>query len=297
MIGFPAVHPRQRSSQTRARIALPASGRAQGGDLREPARSPVRIPRSTSFPTRITRPPSWNCRRNSPACWPKPTASKRNWRRAAKPAAGRRLEAAGREEIRLPELRRAIRQSAEVLRRMRQADGGGRHEARHASRCSCAVGAPMHAAVDGTVINGTTGKPQAGATVTLFQPTQQGPQFIDSVKTDAAGQVRASRRKCPPARRRPAAAAGRLRGVQYNKMLPPGTPTTGVEIPVYESSKKPGERQNRAAHDAARTRARAASCRSAKATSSRTTARPPGTIPITARCSSRCPPPRRARSK
>ena len=33
------------------------------------------------------------------------------------------------------------------------------------------------AAVDGTVTNATTGKPQAGATVTLFQPTSQGPQL------------------------------------------------------------------------------------------------------------------------
>ena len=44
-----------------------------------------------------------------------------------------------------------------------------------------------NAAVDGTVTNGTSGKPQPGATVTLFQPTQQGPQFIDSVKSDAEG--------------------------------------------------------------------------------------------------------------
>jgi hypothetical protein len=96
------------------------------------------------------------------------------------------------------------------------------------------------AAVDGTVTNATTGKPAAGATVTLFQPTSQGPQFIDSVKTDAQGKFQITKEV-------PAGGAGPLllqavyAGVQYNKMLPPGTPTQGVEIPVFESSKRPGD--------------------------------------------------------
>jgi len=96
-----------------------------------------------------------------------------------------------------------------------------------------------NAAVDGIVTNGTSGKPQPGATVTLFQPTQQGPQFIDSVKTDADG-------KFVITKDIPAGGAGPLllqavyAGVQYNKTLPPGAPTTGVEIPVFESSKLPG---------------------------------------------------------
>jgi hypothetical protein len=97
----------------------------------------------------------------------------------------------------------------------------------------------LNAAVDGIVTNATSGKPQSGATVTLFQPTQQGPQFIDSVKTDALGKFQITKEV-------PAGGAGPLLlqavygGVQYNKILPPGTPTTGVQIPVFESSKKPG---------------------------------------------------------
>jgi hypothetical protein len=96
------------------------------------------------------------------------------------------------------------------------------------------------AAVDGTVTNSSTGKPQPGATVTLFQPTSQGPQFIDSVKTDAQGKFQITKEV-------PAGGAGPLllqavyAGVQYNKMLPPGTPTSGVDIPVFESSKRPGD--------------------------------------------------------
>jgi len=100
--------------------------------------------------------------------------------------------------------------------------------------------ASLQAAIDGVVTNSTSGKPQANATVTLFQPTQQGPQFIDSVKTDAQGKFQITKEV-------PAGGAGPLLlqavygGVQYNKMLPPGTPTTGVEIPVFETSKKPGD--------------------------------------------------------
>jgi hypothetical protein len=95
------------------------------------------------------------------------------------------------------------------------------------------------AAVDGTVTNSTTGKPQAGATVTLFQPTSQGPQFIDSVKTDAQGKFQITK-EISGAGAGPLLLQAVYAGVQYNKMLPPGTPTQGVDIPVFESSKRSG---------------------------------------------------------
>ena len=38
-----------------------------------------------------------------------------------------------------------------------------------------------------TGTNSSTGKPASGATVSLFQTSQQGPQFINSVKADAQG--------------------------------------------------------------------------------------------------------------
>ena len=46
------------------------------------------------------------------------------------------------------------------------------------------------AAVDGTVTNRTTGKPQPGATVTLYKLGQNGLESIESVKSDAAGKFR-----------------------------------------------------------------------------------------------------------
>jgi len=96
------------------------------------------------------------------------------------------------------------------------------------------------AAVDGVVTNATSGQPQAGATVTLFQPTQQGPQFIDSVKTDAQGKF-AITKEVPAGGAGPLLLQAVYAGVQYNLMLPPGRPTSGVEIPVYASTKKQGD--------------------------------------------------------
>jgi hypothetical protein len=98
----------------------------------------------------------------------------------------------------------------------------------------------LNAAVDGVVTNGTSGKPQAGATVTLFQPSAQGPQFIDSVKTDAEGHFSITK-ELPSAAPGPLMLQAVYGGVQYTQVLPPGSATSGVQIPVFESSKKPGD--------------------------------------------------------
>ncbi|MEP6716874.1 MAG: carboxypeptidase-like regulatory domain-containing protein [Terriglobia bacterium] len=103
-----------------------------------------------------------------------------------------------------------------------------------------AMAGAASAAIDGTVVNATSGKPQPGATVTLFQPTDQGPQFIDSVKSDAQGKFQITK-EVPAGRPGPLLLQAVYAGVQYNKMVPPGTPTSGVEIPVYEASKTPGD--------------------------------------------------------
>lgn len=95
----------------------------------------------------------------------------------------------------------------------------------------------LHAAgVDGTVVNASTGKPQAGATVSLFQVTKDGPQMVDSVKSDAEGKFAFAKEFQGPRLVQAAYA-----GVTYNKMIPPGMPSNGVSLAVYESSKKPGQ--------------------------------------------------------
>ncbi|HWF11516.1 MAG TPA: hypothetical protein VG297_23775 [Bryobacteraceae bacterium] len=99
------------------------------------------------------------------------------------------------------------------------------------------------AAIDGFVINATTNKPQAGSTVTLYQTTQQGPQNLGSVKTDAQGKFVFTQDVKAGEGGGPLLLQAVYDGVQYNKTLPPGFPTLGVNIPVYQSSKNRGEAQ------------------------------------------------------
>lgn len=101
--------------------------------------------------------------------------------------------------------------------------------------------ATASAAIDGTVINGTTGKPQPNATVTLFQTSNQGPQDLGSVKTDAQGKFLVDKDVQPGRGGGPLLLQAVYGGVQYNKVITPGMPTTGVEIPVFETSKTQGD--------------------------------------------------------
>ena len=98
-----------------------------------------------------------------------------------------------------------------------------------------------HAAVDGAVINGTTGKPQPAATVTLFQTTQQGPQNLGSIKSDAQGKFTFPQDVQPGRGGGPLLVQAVYAGVQYNLIIAPGSPMSGVSIPVYEATKSPGE--------------------------------------------------------
>ncbi len=93
---------------------------------------------------------------------------------------------------------------------------------------------PAQAAVDGVVINSTTGKPQAGVVVSLVQPSQSGMQSLANAATDAAGKFRIDK-----------ATEGMLllqttfQGVPYTKVLQPGAPTTGVQIEVFNATASP----------------------------------------------------------
>ena len=98
----------------------------------------------------------------------------------------------------------------------------------------------LRAGVDGIVMNGTTGKPQPGATVTLFQTSNQGPQDLGSVKSDAQGKFVFTQDVKPGQGGGPLLLQAVYGGVQYNKIVTPGMPTAGVDIPVYEGSKTPG---------------------------------------------------------
>jgi hypothetical protein len=98
-----------------------------------------------------------------------------------------------------------------------------------------------YGAIDGVVVNGATGKPQANSTVTLYQTTQQGPQNLGSVKTDAEGKFVFTQNVQAGVGGGPLLLQAVFDGVQYNKTMPPGFPTSGVNIPVFPSSKNQGD--------------------------------------------------------
>jgi 5-hydroxyisourate hydrolase-like protein (transthyretin family) len=98
----------------------------------------------------------------------------------------------------------------------------------------CAAGMAS-GAIDGTVLNGTTGKVQAGATVTLYKLSQNGLEQVESVKSDAQGNFRIA-----AALQGPRLIQTAYDGVTYNHMLPPGSPESGLSLDVYNASKRPG---------------------------------------------------------
>ncbi len=91
-------------------------------------------------------------------------------------------------------------------------------------------------AIDGTVLNQTTGKPQSGAAVTLYKLGQDGMESVESVKSDGQGKF-AIKADMPGPRLIQTA----FDGVTYNHMLPPGSSTTGLSLEVFNSSKQPGD--------------------------------------------------------
>jgi hypothetical protein len=94
----------------------------------------------------------------------------------------------------------------------------------------------LHAAVTGTVINVTTGKPQPGATVGFNKLGQNGIELIDQAKSDAQGHFTINQEVSGP----PHLLRTAFDGVTYNHMLPPGSPTTDLTLEVYNASKEPG---------------------------------------------------------
>jgi hypothetical protein len=102
--------------------------------------------------------------------------------------------------------------------------------------CATLAVAPAFAAVDGVIVNGTTGQPQANTVVMLIQPTQAGMVTLGSTKSDAQGKFSFDNTD----QQGPRLIQAIFQGVQYNRMVPPGMPSTGLQIPVYASTNKAG---------------------------------------------------------
>ena len=95
---------------------------------------------------------------------------------------------------------------------------------------SCLLGA-----IEGTVINGTTGKPEPSVKVSLVQPGAGGMQALATSTSDANGKFSIDHDLPPP----PALLQADYKGVQYTQVQPPGRPTTGIQFQIYESAAKP----------------------------------------------------------
>jgi hypothetical protein len=97
-----------------------------------------------------------------------------------------------------------------------------------------ALAAAASAAIDGTVQNLTSGKPQPNAIVTLME-LGSGMNNVGSVKTDASGKFTFSAEVKPGT---PYLIQALHHGVTYNQMLQPGAPATGIGLNVYDASDK-----------------------------------------------------------
>jgi hypothetical protein len=91
-------------------------------------------------------------------------------------------------------------------------------------------------AVDGTVINQTTGKPANNATVTLYKLGQAGPEALETVHTDSQGKFQINQ----AVEGGPANLQATYDGVTYAHVLTPGSQTSGVTLDVYNASRQPG---------------------------------------------------------
>lgn len=90
-------------------------------------------------------------------------------------------------------------------------------------------------AIDGVVMNATTGKPQAGVAINLVQPSQNGMVPLGETKSDAQGQFKIDK-TIPPG---PGLLQATYQGTTYNQIITPGMPTTGIQVKIYDGTTDP----------------------------------------------------------
>lgn len=83
------------------------------------------------------------------------------------------------------------------------------------------------------MVNQTTGKP-AGNTVVSLYKLGQGMELLETAKTDAQGRFQIAKDADGPRLLQTI-----FDGVVYNQMITPGAPVTGINVAVYNASKKP----------------------------------------------------------
>ena len=92
----------------------------------------------------------------------------------------------------------------------------------------------VYAAIDGTVINRTTGKPASGVSITLIKPGQGGMRTLGTTASDPSGHFVFANDEPGGG---PQLLQASYQGVNYNKLMTPNIPTSNVELDVYDSTK------------------------------------------------------------
>ena len=96
--------------------------------------------------------------------------------------------------------------------------------------------ASLFGAIDGVVVNSTSGKPQAGVSVTLVKPGQGGMKTLGNTTSDASGHFRFEKDQPGGG---PQLLQANYGSVNYNKLMTPNIPTSNVELDIYEVTKSP----------------------------------------------------------
>ena len=95
-------------------------------------------------------------------------------------------------------------------------------------------------AIDGTVINKTTGQAAPGVSINLVKPGQGGMKTLGTMVSDAAGYFKFEKDEPGGG---PQLLQATFEGVLYTKLLTPASPTSGVEFDVFGSTKSPAAAQ------------------------------------------------------
>ncbi|MFL6351833.1 MAG: carboxypeptidase-like regulatory domain-containing protein [Bryobacteraceae bacterium] len=100
----------------------------------------------------------------------------------------------------------------------------------------CATASCVFASIDGSVVNRTTGKPQPGVSITLVKPGTQGMRTLGTAVSDPSGRFRFESDQPGGG---PQLLQASYKGVNYNKLITPNVPTSGLELDVYEATTSP----------------------------------------------------------
>jgi hypothetical protein len=89
-------------------------------------------------------------------------------------------------------------------------------------------------AIDGQVVNKSTGQPAAGVEITLIQAGQGGMRPVDTVQSGADGRFVIPAREAAPGM--VSMLQAKFKGVTYNRVLPPNAPSQGMEVAVFDTT-------------------------------------------------------------